>query len=99
MGRTGQQMRQRTTKAMAPGGQGGNARTLAVRATGRGDRLHYWFDNSMSRGMSALVAWLALSTLVLIVVIATGIEAKLSDRRRGRFVVIDPHGNRQPRCS
>jgi voltage-gated potassium channel Kch len=39
-----------------------------VRATGRWDRLHYWFDNSMSRGTPALVAWLALATLALILV-------------------------------
>jgi voltage-gated potassium channel Kch len=154
MGRTGQQMRQRTKKAMTQG-SGTTARTPAVRAPGRWDRLHYWFDNSMSRGTSALVAWLAVATLLLIVafsvfvavfdlagddspsfahqllnslfhaldpgtvagdggaswrfiftmlaltvaglfivsaligVIATGIDAKLSDLRRGRSVVIE----------
>ncbi|MCW2848258.1 MAG: TrkA-N domain protein [Marmoricola sp.] len=151
MGRTGQQMRQRTKTAMA---QGGATRTPTVRAAGRWDRLHYWFDNSMSRGTPALVAWLAIATLVLIIVfsvfvavfnlasgspdfghqllnslfhsldpgtvagdggaswryiftmlaltvaglfivsaligvIATGIDAKLSDLRRGRSVVIE----------
>ena len=39
-----------------------------MRAPGRCDRLRYWFDNSMSRGTSALVAWLAVVTLLLIVV-------------------------------
>jgi voltage-gated potassium channel Kch len=67
MGRTGQQMRQRTTKAMAPSG---TARTPSVRRPGRWDRLRYRFDNSMSRGTPALVAWLALVTLALIVVFA-----------------------------
>ena len=67
MGRTGQQMRQRTTKAMV---NSGTSRTPAVRAPGRWDRLHYRFDNSMSRGTPALVAWLALATLALIVVFA-----------------------------
>ncbi|HEX2621125.1 MAG TPA: NAD-binding protein [Phototrophicaceae bacterium] len=32
------------------------------------DRLRYWFDNTMSRGTGALIAWLALLTLILIVV-------------------------------
>ncbi|MET0998319.1 MAG: hypothetical protein ABWX73_06360 [Marmoricola sp.] len=152
MGRTGQQMRQRTKKAMA---QGSTARTPTARTPGRWDRLHYWFDNSMARGTPALVAWLAVATLLLIVafsvfvalfdlagddspnfgrqllnslfhaldpgtvagdgaaswrfiftmlaltvaglfivsaligVIATGIDAKLSDLRRGRSVVIE----------
>lgn len=67
MGRTGQQMRQRTTKAMA---QRGTSRPRTARSTGRRDRLRYRFDSSMSRGTPALVAWLALVTLVLIVVFA-----------------------------
>ncbi len=71
MGRTGQQMRQRTTKAMASSGK---ARTPSVRKTGRTDRLRYWFDNSMSRGTPALVAWLALVTLLLIVVFALVVQ-------------------------
>jgi voltage-gated potassium channel Kch len=72
MGRTGQQMRQRTTKAMV---QSGTARTRSVRPTGRWDRLHYWFDNSMSRGTPALVAWLAVATVLLIVVFTVIVAA------------------------
>ena len=149
MSRTGQQMRQRTTAAMG----NGPARHTQVHGQGRGARLRYWFDNSMSRGTSALIAWLALINLLLILgftvfvaifgladdgtdfghqllrslfhaldpgtvtadtgswrfvlvmlaltvagllivsaligVIATGIDAKLSDLRRGRSVVIE----------
>jgi voltage-gated potassium channel Kch len=65
MARTGQQMRQRTTRAMV---QSGTTRTPSVRPAGRWDRLHYWFDNSMSRGTPALVAWLAVATVALILV-------------------------------
>src|SRR5689334_6772599 len=34
------------------------------------DRLRYRFDNTMSRGTSALIGWLALISLVLVVVFA-----------------------------
>ncbi|WP_460799572.1 CASTOR/POLLUX-related putative ion channel [Nocardioides pacificus] len=36
--------------------------------TRRRDTARYWFDNSMSRGTPALVGWLAIATLVLVVV-------------------------------
>lgn len=72
MGRTGQQMRARTKSAIATG-------TPAARRTpprvGRGARLRYAFDNSMARGTPALVAWLALVTLVLILVFAVLVTA------------------------
>ena len=71
MGRTGQQMRQRTTKAMV---DTKTTKAPSMRSAGRGDKLHYWFDNSMSRGTVALVAWLALATLVLIVVFAVIVQ-------------------------
>jgi ion channel POLLUX/CASTOR len=64
MSRTGQQMRQRTAAAMRQT----TPHEIEVRSRGRGARLRYWFDNSMSRGTSALVAWLALITLLLILV-------------------------------
>ena len=35
-----------------------------------GDRLRYWFDNSMSRGTPALIAWLSAATVTLILVFA-----------------------------
>jgi voltage-gated potassium channel Kch len=75
MGRTGQQMRQRTARTMTQNKTQGAARTAAVRRAGRGERLHYWFDNSMSRGTPALVAWLGLLTLVLIVVFTVVVAA------------------------
>ncbi|MCW2781424.1 MAG: TrkA-N domain protein [Marmoricola sp.] len=65
MGRTGQQMRRRTAQAIERG-QTGSKR--APGTLGRGAKLRYRFDNSMSRGTPALVAWLALLTLVLILV-------------------------------
>lgn len=67
MGRTGQQMRSRTTKAIASNsGTGRRQRPAPTRSA----RLRYAFDNSMSRGTPALVGWLALITLALIVVFA-----------------------------
>ena len=35
-----------------------------------GDRLHYAFDNSMSRGTVALIGWLAVVSMVLILMVA-----------------------------
>ena len=70
MARTGQQMRQRTAKAMAqPTGAAapGTARGAAEPKSSLGDRLRYRFDNSMSRGTPALIAWLSVVTLLLIV--------------------------------
>ncbi|WP_243058017.1 NAD-binding protein [Nocardioides sp. SR21] len=69
MARTGQQMRQRTARAMAqPKGAAGpsNVRTVAEPRSSLGDRLRYRFDNSMSRGTPALIAWLSVVTLLLI---------------------------------
>jgi ion channel POLLUX/CASTOR len=73
MGRTGQQLRARTTKAVREGRSGGAARPAAPRPRPRPgprvtDRLRYLFDNSMARGTPALVAWLTVLTVVLIVV-------------------------------
>ncbi|WP_148613989.1 CASTOR/POLLUX-related putative ion channel [Nocardioides rubriscoriae] len=87
MARTAQELRKRTTKAVAtraaaqakPGQQ-------ASRPSSRlRDRLRYGFDNSMSRGTPALVAWLGAITLVLIVVFAvittvTGLRGKGADQ-------------------
>ena len=66
MARTGQQLRMRTAKAMAKG-RAGNRSANAPRSD-LGDRLRYRFDNSMSRGTPALIAWLTAATVVLIVV-------------------------------
>lgn len=66
MARTGQQMRMRTAKAMARGGSAN--RSANAPRSDLGDKLRYRFDNSMSRGTPALIAWLSVATLVLIVV-------------------------------
>lgn len=69
MARTGQQLRQRTARAMADrGGSSSSIRTATTRKSGLGDRLRYAFDNSMSSGTPALIAWLCVVTLVLILV-------------------------------
>ena len=63
MSRTGQQMRQRTVKKMKTGNtKQGKVRIEPTRAA----RLRYWFDGTMARGTSALVAWLAVITFALI---------------------------------
>lgn len=72
MGRTGQQMRQRTKGAIATGSRAGRPARTQV---GRAARLRYAFDNSMARGTPALVAWLALATLVLVLVFAAIVTA------------------------
>ena len=57
MARTGQQMRMRTAEAMARGGSAN--RSANAPRSDLGDRLRYCFDNSMSRGTPALIAWLS----------------------------------------
>ncbi|GAA1724609.1 lipoprotein [Aeromicrobium alkaliterrae] len=56
-------MRRRTTQSIAASTPTPRRTT---RAPGRGARLRYWFDGTMAHGTPALVAWLALVTLVLI---------------------------------
>lgn len=68
MARTGQQLRRRTAKAVQERSGGGQPKAAAAPRSDLGDRLRYWFDNSMSRGTPALIAWLSLATLALIVV-------------------------------
>jgi voltage-gated potassium channel Kch len=65
MSRTGQQLRARTAKAMSASG-GSSVRRTTARKSGLGDRLRYMFDNSMSSGTPALIAWLTLATFLLI---------------------------------
>jgi voltage-gated potassium channel Kch len=69
MARTGQQLRVRTAKAMAER-TGTNVKVAPEKKSGFGDRLRYMFDNSMSSGTPALIAWLTAATLLLIVVFA-----------------------------
>ncbi|MFA6299975.1 MAG: hypothetical protein WC642_12455 [Nocardioides sp.] len=73
MARTGQQLRMRTAKAMAKSGTGN--RTANAPRSDLGDRLRYRFDNSMSRGTPALIAWLTAATVVLIVVFSVFVTA------------------------
>lgn len=30
------------------------------------DRLSYWFDNSLSKGMVSIIAWLAIISLIIV---------------------------------
>jgi voltage-gated potassium channel Kch len=69
MARTGQQLRVRTAKAMGQSGRP-TVRTATEKRSGLGDRLRYMFDNSMSSGTPALIAWLTAATLLLILVFA-----------------------------
>jgi voltage-gated potassium channel Kch len=71
MSRTGRQTRERLTRSPAEDGTAPKpGRRPADRSGGPGlrERVRYAFDNSMSRGPSALVGWLAVATLILIVV-------------------------------
>jgi voltage-gated potassium channel Kch len=69
MARTGQQLRVRTAKAMAESSRP-SVKTATEKKSGLGDRLRYMFDNSMSSGTPALIAWLFAATLLLIMVFA-----------------------------
>jgi voltage-gated potassium channel Kch len=84
MARTGQQLRVRTAKAMAERG-GSSVKVATERKSGVGDRLRYMFDNSMSSGTPALIAWLTAATVLLIVIFAfiltvTGLGQEGEDR-------------------
>ena len=68
MGQTGRQMRARTKDAI---GASSAPRRQVTAKVGGAERLRYAFDNSMSRGTPALVAWLAAITFVLILVFGT----------------------------
>src|SRR3954453_5015608 len=68
MARTGHQLRVRTAKAMADRSGGSSVKVATEKESGFGDRLRYMFDNSMSSGTPALIAWLLAATLLLIVV-------------------------------
>ena len=47
-----------------------SVKTATEKKSGLGDRLRYMFDNSMSSGTPALIAWLFAGTLLLIMVFA-----------------------------
>ncbi len=84
MARTGQQLRVRTAKAMTQSGRP-SVKVATERKSGLGDRLRYMFDNSMSSGTPALIAWLTAATLLLIMTFAliltiTGLSQQGEDR-------------------
>ena len=84
MARTGQQLRVRTAKAMGDSSRP-TVKTATEKKSGLGDRLRYMFDNSMSSGTPALVAWLIAATLLLIIVFSvilaiTGMNNDGTDR-------------------
>lgn len=91
MSRTGRQTRQRLTHTQQPAERTGRPAPRAADRAGEPglrERLRYAFDNSMSRGASALVGWLAVATLVLIVVfsvvvLATGLAPATDGERPG----------------
>jgi ion channel POLLUX/CASTOR len=55
-----------------------------VRKAGFGTRFRYWFDNTMARGTSALIGWLAIASISLIVVITVALA------------LVEPPGQRNP---
>lgn len=94
MGRTGQQLRQRTAKAIGGPAQHGaavpsprpGATPGALPAPRLADRLRYRFDNSMSRGTPALIAWLTVVTLLLILLFSLVVTVfGLSRNQQGDF--------------
>jgi voltage-gated potassium channel Kch len=46
---------------------------MAGKATSYRARLRYWFDNTMSQGTISLIGWLAIVSVILIVVISTAL--------------------------
>lgn len=44
------------------------------RKTGFGARFRYWFDNTMSRGTIGLIGWLAVASVLLILMVTTAIQ-------------------------
>lgn len=72
MARTGQMFRARTARNESPSSTR-SSHTDSPRTPRKaplGDRLRYAFDNSMSRGTPALIAWLTVATIGLILVFA-----------------------------
>jgi ion channel POLLUX/CASTOR len=78
LGRTSRSLRNRTKASIATGSSSRRNRTRV----GRTGRFRYAFDNSMSRGTPALVAWLGAATLVLILAFAALIT--IFDLRHGQ---------------
>src|SRR6058998_2261733 len=73
MSSTGRRARERTKRALKASGDSWTTarprRTLTAEPTLR-EKLRYRFDATMSRGPSALVGWLALITLLMVVLVS-----------------------------
>jgi ion channel POLLUX/CASTOR len=54
----------------------------------RGDRLRYWFDNTMSRGPVALIAWLFLISVLVIAVLSGVVVALGLDPDKRGFIQV-----------
>ncbi len=76
----------RTAKAMRGTPRRGGPRSALPQRSGLAERAHYFFDNTMSRGTPALIAWLTLATLVLILVFSLiTVALNLRDSDGGGF--------------
>src|SRR6266536_827497 len=51
-------------------------------------RLRYWFDNTMARGTPALIAWLAVASLVLVVAVSGGLMLVDKSAENNPFVLL-----------
>lgn len=90
MSRTGQQLRQKTIKTMKESAATTRSTPKVSAKPPRSARLRYWFDNSMSRGTSALVVWLGVMTLGLIllftvITLLTGVSPANQDGSKPGF--------------
>lgn len=97
MGQTGRQLRTRTTQALGGRTSTSTPATATATATATArrtslpaptwrQRARYLFDNSMSRGTPALIAWLSALTLLLIAVFAVlTVGLGLRDGQEGSF--------------
>ncbi|MFC7483758.1 hypothetical protein ACFQX7_32265 [Luedemannella flava] len=47
-------------------------------------RLRYWFDNTMSRGTASLIGWLAIVSMVMVVIVTIALEFAYPADERGR---------------
>lgn len=82
MGRTGQTLRRRTAQTIGERRHGSAQK--AGTGVGLGAKLRYGFDNTMSRGTPALVAWLFAVTVVVVLVFAVfDIVTRLRDPEVG----------------
>ncbi len=55
------------------------------RRPGLGVKLRYWFDNTVSRGTTGLIGWLAIASAALVLIIGTGLEIVAPDSQEGHL--------------